>query len=142
MSATDFLNSVTEAMEVFAELPLRVFDIKISRVGDGCSKIRLTKGISFIEVTGKHGRRIKVTNLLMSSFVDTNNFQIAHCDGLSTVTAACYFMHSVHNDTTEWKSLNEEYSEPPSAKSIKANHAMMKAVAERILTRFSRVDLL
>ena len=142
MSATSVLNAVSDAMEVFAELPLHVFDIKITRLEDGRNKIRLTRGAESLEVTGRHGKRIKVTTFLMSSSTNDNTFQIAQCDGLVTVAVPCCFLHSVHEDKPEWKSYDTHYAEPPSAKSIKANQNMIKNVAERILTRFSRVDLL
>lgn len=142
MSATTALNEISEAMEVLAELPLRVFDIKVSRKDNGRVRIKLTRGAEILEVTGKFGKRIKIDQLLISSSANGWNYTIAMCPTLIQVNSATRFIHCTVDGQGEWKSLDPVFATEPSDKAVKTLHTATTKVAERILTRFSRVDLL
>lgn len=142
MSATDALNQISDAMEVTAELPLRVFDIKITRKDNGRTCIKLTRGAEVLEVTGKFGKRIKIDQLLINSEANGLRYATAMCPTLIQVNSFTRFVHCTADGQGEWKPLDPLFTTPPSEKAVKAFHTAMKNVAERILTRFSRVDLL
>lgn len=142
MSATDALNQISAAMEVTAELPLRVFDIKITRKDNDRVCIKLTRGSETLEVAGKFGKRIKIDQLLVNSTADGNNYAIAMCPTMITVNSFTRFIYSIVDGQGEWKSHAEEFTAAPSEKAIKTFRSTATKVAERILTRFSRVDLL
>lgn len=142
MSATLALTQISDAMEVLAELPLRVFDIKISRKDNGRVCIKLTRGAEMLEVSGKFGKRIKIDQLLINSVADGNSYATAMCPSLITVNSFTRFVHTTLDGQGEWKPLDPEFTAPPSEISVKVFRTTMTHVAERILTRFSRVDLL
>lgn len=141
MSATTVLNQISAAMEVTAELPLRVFDIKVSRKDNDRVCIKLTRGAEIIEVTGKFGKRIKIDQLLVNSTAEGLGYAAAMCPSLTTINSFTRFTHSTVDFQGEWVSHDPAYPTKPSDKAIKTFHDAMKKVAERILTRFSRVDL-
>lgn len=142
MSATDVLNSISEAIEVLAELPLRVFDIKITRKDNGHCWIKLTRGAEVLEVHGKFEKRIKITQVFINSEAAGLSYGIGMCPSLTTVTSFTRFVYTIADGHEEWKSHDPLYPTEPSDKSIKAFRKALTNVAERILTRFSRVDLL
>lgn len=142
MSATDVLNQITAAIEVIAELPLRVFDIKITRKEDDHVCIRLTRVGETIEVTGKVGRRTTIDKIFINSKVGGQLYTAAQCTGMLAITATSLFNHTVTDAGYELTTYDPSFSKKPSDKAVDAYRAAMKSVAERILTRFSRVDLL
>lgn len=142
MSATAALNQISDAMEVLAELPLRVFDIKVSRKDNDRVCIKLTRDGETLEVTGKFGKRIKIDQLLINSMADGKSYATAMCPTLIQVNSFTRFVHRTTDGIEEWTSLDEEFTAKPSDKAVKTFHTAMRKVAERILTRFSRVDLL
>ena len=142
MSASTVLNNISAAMQVTAELPLRVFDIKITRRDNDKVCIKLTRGPEVIEVSGKFGKRIKIDRLLINSTAEGVGYATGMCPSMTTINAFTYFTYSVVDAQGEWKSLDPSCPNPPSEKSIATLTAAMNKVAERILTRVSRVDLL
>lgn len=141
MSATEALEQIALAMETAAELPLRVYDIKVSRKDNDRVCIKLTRGTQILEVTGKFGKRIKIDTLLINSEADGHGYSAAMAPSMVTVNSFARFVYGFVDGQGEWKPLDPAFTDPPSEKAKKALRNSMTIVAERILTRFSRVDL-
>lgn len=144
MSATDVFNQLSAAIETLGELPLRVFDIKISRKDNDHVCIKLTRGGDLVEVTGKFGKRIKVDQVLVNSKAGELSYSAAFLPDLVTVNVYTHFTlcrYSKVDGEDKWKPLDSQYTRAPSDKSLSTFATALTKVAERILTRFSRVDL-